>query len=141
MTDMTIKTQGVHHIGLTVSDLAATTQFFIEAVGFKQVAEKPDYPAIFVSDGTTMITLWQAENPALATPFDRKKNIGLHHMALKLQSSDDLSAMHEKIKNWPGVTVEFAPEQVGSGAAKHMMIYEPSGIRIEFFYAPAPNPQ
>ncbi len=39
-------TKGTHHIGLTVPDVKQTRDFFISALGFKQVGEKPDYPAI-----------------------------------------------------------------------------------------------
>ena len=75
-------TQGVHHAGLTVPDLGATRAFFVEGLGFEQVGEKPDYPAVFLSDGGTMITLWQVEQPETATSFDRHNNIGLHHARL-----------------------------------------------------------
>ena len=49
-------TRGDHHIGLTVPNLAATRTFFIETLGFEQVGEVPDYPAVFLTDGGTMIT-------------------------------------------------------------------------------------
>ena len=81
-------TRGAHHIGLTVPDLAKTRAFFIDTLGFAQVGEVPDYPAVFLSDGTTFITLWQAADPATAVPFDRKNVIGLHHLALKVEGAD-----------------------------------------------------
>jgi lactoylglutathione lyase len=34
------------------------------------------------------------------------------------------------------VRVEFAPELLRGGPAKHCMLYEPSGIRVEFIWAP-----
>ena len=83
----TALTQGAHHIGLTVPDLAKTRAFFIDTLGFDQLGDVPDYPAVFMSDGATMITLWQAENPATAVPFDRKNVIGLHHLALKVDGA------------------------------------------------------
>ena len=51
-------TLGIHHLGLSVPDIKQTAAFFIDQLHFKQVGEKPDYPAIFVSDGTVMLTLW-----------------------------------------------------------------------------------
>ncbi len=129
-----IKTHGMHHVGLAVTDLQATLRFFTEALDFEEVGGKPDYPSVFVSDGTIMVTLWQANEDAIA--FDRKKNIGLHHMAFKLGSFEDLDTMHEKIKAWPGVEIEFAPELVGEGPARHMIFAEPSGIRLEFIVIP-----
>lgn len=128
-------TQGAHHIGLTVPDLAATRAFFVDTLGFDQVGEKPDYPAVFVSDGTTMITLWQAADPGTAVAFDRKNVIGLHHIALKVDQAN-LDALYGQLKDSAEVEVEFAPESLGGGATRHMMCAIPGGIRMEFI-APA----
>lgn len=131
MSDTAI-TRGAHHIGLTVPDMAKTRAFFLDTLGFAQVGEVPDYPAVFLTDGTIMITLWQAENPASTVPFDRKNVIGLHHLALNVDGADALDALHDKLKASDGVEVEFAPEPLGGGPAKHMMCTIPGGIRVEF---------
>lgn len=128
-------TLGAHHVGLTVPDLAQTRSFFIDTLGFSQLGEKPEYPAVFVSDGTTMITLWQAKNPETATPFDRKNVIGLHHLAFKVADAAALSALGDKLAQTDGVEIEFAPEDLGAGPARHMMCAIPGGIRIEFIAA------
>ena len=133
----TALTQGAHHIGLTVPDLAKTHAFFLDTLGFSQVGEVPDYPAVFLTDGSTMITLWQAENPDRAVAFDRKNVIGLHHFALKVGNADALEALHEKLKTVDGVQIEFAPEPLGGGPARHMMCAIPGGIRTEFIALPS----
>lgn len=92
----------------------------------------PDYPAVFVSDGTIMLTLWQADNPKQATTFDRKNNIGLHHFALKVENLEVLKSLHQTLLNTPDVEIEFAPEPLGNGSTHHMMCYIPGGIRMEF---------
>jgi catechol 2,3-dioxygenase-like lactoylglutathione lyase family enzyme len=121
---------------LTVPDLAKTRAFFIDTLGYSQVGEKPDYPAVFLSDGTTMITLWQAADPTTAVPFDRKNVIGLHHFALMVANAGVLEALHGKLSTTEGVEVEFAPEALGDAPLKHMMCFIPGGIRVEFI-APA----
>lgn len=131
----TSATQGAHHIGLTVPDLARTKAFFTETLGFEQVGEKPEYPAVFVSDGTIMITLWQASDPRNAAAFDRKNVIGLHHLALKVASTDALQTLHGKLQDANDVEIEFAPESLGGGPVKHMMTTIPGGIRVEFIAA------
>ena len=131
MSDTAV-TRGAHHIGLTVPDLAKTRAFFLDTLGFAQVGEVPDYPAVFLTDDTTMITLWQAESPASAVPFDRKNVIGLHHLALNVDGADALDALHDKLKASDSVDVEFAPEPLGGGPAKHMVCAIPGGIRVEF---------
>jgi catechol 2,3-dioxygenase-like lactoylglutathione lyase family enzyme len=124
-------TQGAHHIGLTVPNIDATRDFFVNVLAFKPVGQVPDYPAYFISDGTIMLTLWQAIDPATATPFDRKTNIGLHHFALKVDSLDTLNALHTTLANTDGVDIEFAPEPIGGGPTQHMMFSIPGGIRME----------
>ena len=133
----TAKTQGAHHIGLTVSNLAATKAFFVEALGYAQLGEVPDYPAVFLSDGATMITLWQAADPKTAVPFDRKNTIGLHHLALSVGGNGALDQLHEELKNTRDVEIEFAPEDLLGGPARHMMCAIPGGIRVEFIAADA----
>ncbi len=133
MTDSTrtAATTGVHHVGLTVPDVAAAARFFTDALGFSVVGEKPTYPAIFVSDGTVMLTLWQATDPATATPFDRKRNVGLHHIALAVPGHDALAALHDRLAARDDVAVEFAPEALGTAGARHMMCAVAGGVRLE----------
>jgi catechol 2,3-dioxygenase-like lactoylglutathione lyase family enzyme len=129
-------TRGVHHVGLTVPSLKETNAFFIDVLGFNQIGEVPDYPATFLSDGNIMITLWQVEDAANPTPFDRKNVIGLHHLALIVEDQSELDDMHERLQNTAGTNIEFAPEPLGGGPTRHMMCNIPGGIRVEFI-APA----
>lgn len=127
--------EGAHHVGLTVPDLEAALRFFIEGLGYAQVGAVPSYPAAFVSDGATMITLWQAEDPSTAIPFDRRRNLGLHHLALRVRSGA-LDALYERLAARDDVQIEFAPEPLGGGPTRHMMTRIPGGIRVELI-APA----
>lgn len=136
MSQNASRTQGVHHAGLTVPDLAAAKTFFQEALGFAQVGEKPDYPAVFLSDGAVMITLWQAEDSARAVPFDRRRVIGLHHLALRVADAQALDALHRELMRRKDVEIEFAPEPLGGGPTRHMMCAIPGRIRLELI-APA----
>ena len=129
-------TQGVHHVGLTVPDLARARDFFTDVLRFETVGEVPDYPAVFLSDGSVMLTLWQAEDPAAALPFDRKRGIGLHHLALRVADATALEALHKQLCEAPGVEIEFAPEPLGAGPTRHLMCAIPGGIRLELI-APA----
>lgn len=126
-------TTGAHHVGLSVPDLDAASIFFCDALGFSVVGEVPDYPARFVSDGTTLLTLWQVADPASATPFDRRRNVGLHHLALGVRDADALDMVHQRIADWPGVAIEFGPGPMRQGSAvQHLIAAIPGGIRVEF---------
>lgn len=132
MNNQTALTRGAHHIGLTVPDLKQTRRFFVETLGYHQLGEVPDYPAVFLSDGHTMITLWQAKDPQTASPFNRHTQVGLHHLALAVESPVQLDQLHRQLEDNPEVEIEFAPEPLGGGPAQHMMCAIPGGIRVEF---------
>ncbi|WP_232849815.1 VOC family protein [Bowmanella yangjiangensis] len=135
-SDSIVQTQGLDHLGLSVTDLGASTRFFTEALGWSFLGENTKYPSTFVSDGHIMISLWQVNNPLTAQRFDRKNNVGLHHLAISVTSYEALDNLYEKLKLVPGVVIEFSPEIAYGGPAKHMMVREPSGNRIEFKFTP-----
>jgi catechol 2,3-dioxygenase-like lactoylglutathione lyase family enzyme len=124
-------TAGVHHVGLTVPDLAATRSFFTDVLAYTQVGDVPDYPAAFLTDGSTMITLWQVKSPR-AISFDRHNVIGLHHLALSVPTVDALDQLYNSLLQDRRVDIEFAPEPLGESPMRHMMCAIPGGIRVEF---------
>ena len=124
------KSKGLHHLGLTVSNLDETLNFFTKVLGFSKVGEKPDYPAVFISDDTVMLTLWQAKT-AQPIAFNRHENIGLHHFALSVPTVDALHEIYREANVYPGVEIEFSPEDLTGMPAKHMMCLIPGGIRME----------
>lgn len=126
-------TQGIHHLGLTVRDIKQTSDFFQNQLDFIEVGGDSSYPSIFLSDGTVMLTLWQATDPDAATPFDRHKNIGLHHFALAMDNTEALERLHRQLADVDGVTIEFSPERLGQTDFRHMMCTIPGGLRMEFF--------
>ena len=127
-----VVTEGVNHIGLAVTDLDASVSFFVDTLGWRQAGGDPDYPAVFVTDGNAFVTLWRVTDPASAVAFNRKNNVGLHHLAFTVKSLKALHELHEKFQKVEGVRIEFAPEFLGRGPTTHMMIREPSGNRLEF---------
>ncbi|GAA6154045.1 VOC family protein [Pseudoteredinibacter isoporae] len=127
---------GVDHVGLVVKDIEASKSVFVDVLGFSERGSDPSYPAYFLSNGKTTITLWRASHPEKATPFNRKTNVGLHHLALGISSEAELNRLYKALKDFPGVNIEFAPELAYGGPSKHMMFYEPSGNRIELVHRP-----
>ncbi len=125
--------KGLDHLGLAVKDLRKSADFFKQQLSFKELGEDSKYPAKFLNNGAVTITLWQtdAEN---TVEFNRKHNVGLHHLALAVPSFEALDQLYQRIKDLEGVVIEFKPELFYGGPSKHMMIREPSGNRIEFIY-------
>ena len=65
--------------------------------------------------------------------FDRKTNIGLHHLALCVENKADLFQLVDVLKA-NQIEIEFEPTLIREWPSMHMMCYEPCGIRIEFYY-------
>lgn len=126
----TPQTSGIHHLGLTVSNVEESAEFFASYLGFNIVARKPDYPAIFVSDGRNTLTLWQVQSDS-PLPFDRKSQLGLHHFALLLAEGLSLDEVYKSLQSADNVQIEFPPQLVGPGPARHFMMTIPGGPRME----------
>lgn len=133
MSKLTI---GYSHIGITVPDISKTVAFF-ETVGFSKVGAADDYPAVFLSNGSVILTVWQTkvENPV---SFDRKANVGLHHLAINVPSMDALHQVHSIVSKLSDVTIEFPPQSLQGTPTTHMMCFEPGGVRVEFVYREEP---
>lgn len=80
-----------------------------------------------------MLTVWQTkvENPV---SFDRKANVGLHHIAIKVASMDALHQVHSIVSEIAGVIIEFPPQPLKGTPMTHMICFEPGGVRVEFVY-------
>ena len=88
---------GIDHLGLTVSDLNSSKAFFTDVLGFKVLGNDPTYPAYFLSNKKTTITLWRIKNNEKRVEFNRAKNVGLHHLALSVESIEKLNKLLNKL--------------------------------------------
>jgi catechol 2,3-dioxygenase-like lactoylglutathione lyase family enzyme len=128
-------TQGINHLGLSVKDLDQTVSFFVECLGWDESGRDDSYPRSAVSDGVSRLTLWEVDHSLEVNVFNFRKNIGIHHLALAVQSEEILNDLSLKVKNYNGVVIEFMPELLGYGPRKHMIFYEPGGIRLELIWS------
>ena len=79
-------TSGINHIGLAVADLQASIDFFLTQLGWTESGYDLSYPRTAVSDGKLKITLWQIDHSNPVQGFDRRQNVGLHHLALHIDT-------------------------------------------------------
>ena len=128
------ETQGINHLGLSVADLNQTVLFFVDCLGWDESGRDESYPRSAVSDGKLRLTLWQVDHQLSVNAFQMRQNVGLHHLAIQVESEQQLNNLGEKVKQHPGVKIEFMPELLGSGPRMHMMFFEPSGIRLELIW-------
>ena len=117
---------GISHIGLSVNDIDASFAFF-EVLGYKKVGGDESYPSYFISNDKNILTLWQTNEKYVS--FDRKSNVGLHHLALQVDTEAQLLEAYEAVLKVPGTKNEFGIQPFPFG--KHAMVHDPSGLRIE----------
>ncbi len=115
-------------------DVESSARFFTQGLGWIESGRDNSYPRTAVSDGCIRLTLWQVDHQLGVELFNRRKNVGLHHLALEVESEDQLNALAQKLAVWPDVKIEFMPELLGQGPRKHMMFLEPGGNRIELIW-------
>ena len=123
------------HVGLNVTDVQQSTDFYVRVFGFEVMGEGKEEGREFAflgHDGRLMIALWQQANEA----FDKAK-AGLHHMSFQVDTIEEVHAA-ESVLNELGV--DFAYDGVvphGEGAASGGIFFHgPDGVRLEI-YAPA----
>jgi glyoxylase I family protein len=85
-----LTTGAVHHVSLTVADVARSQQFYTEVLGFQVALEIP--PAVLLSNGSTIVGVHPAPNPDRALTDDRfdENRVGLDHLAFTVDSRDEL---------------------------------------------------
>jgi catechol 2,3-dioxygenase-like lactoylglutathione lyase family enzyme len=85
-----IATGPVHHLALTVSDVARSQQFYTELLGFQKVMAFG--PRALLSNGKMVLALTPAADPAQAIQNDRfnENRIGLDHLSFGLGSRAEL---------------------------------------------------
>jgi catechol 2,3-dioxygenase-like lactoylglutathione lyase family enzyme len=85
-----VPTGRVHHVKLTVTDVARARDFYTGLLGFTVAAEFGQ--ATLISNGEVIIGLSPAPDPARAVPGDRfdENRVGLDHLSFSVPSRDDL---------------------------------------------------
>ncbi|MFC4112004.1 VOC family protein [Nonomuraea zeae] len=120
------------HIGLNVTDLGKSTEFYRRVFGFTVAGESQEEGrryAFLTQDGTLVLTLWQQSEGRFATALP-----GLHHLSFQVA---DLEAVRraEAVVREIGATLHHdgvVPH--GEGATSGGVFFEdPDGIRLEIF--------
>jgi len=141
---VSIKVQGIGHIGVPVSDMERSLWFYhdllgLEIISGREVSGERVSAGVQVPDAWIKITLLEAGNTRLellqylhpvGEPFDRKNNdVGSAHLALQVA---DLQATYDRLQaaavpcNTPPYPSSYPP---GSG---WFYARDPDGMTVEF---------
>jgi hypothetical protein len=78
--------------------LEQTAKFFVDALGWAESGQDPTYPRTAVSDGHVRVTLWRVDHSRPIVGFDRRRNVGLHHLALEVSIEEDPHFIMERLR-------------------------------------------
>lgn len=121
---MTIQTAGVHHVGLSVTNVERSKESYMDLFGWKEVGADSKLGYVFLSDGKNTITLWQQSESAY-----NKTHAGLHHLALAVNGIEALMRAEQGLrkKKIPIHYDRIVPATEGTQAAE-LFFYDPDGI-------------
>jgi catechol-2,3-dioxygenase len=120
------------HIGLNVSDLARSKQFYQQVFGFEVLGESEEMGRQFVflgQDGTPILTLWQQSEGRFAT-----HQVGLHHLAFQVGTIEAVRAFEERLHALGASFLYDGVVPHAEGADSGGVYFEdPDGIRLEIY--------
>jgi catechol 2,3-dioxygenase-like lactoylglutathione lyase family enzyme len=120
------------HIGLNVSQLDRSIDFYRAVFGFQLLRRSADVarPFAFLGhDGAIVLTLWQQSGGAFAS--DRP---GLHHLSFQAASIDEVREAEGRIRGLGARLHHDGIVAHAEGADSGGLFFEdPDGIRLEIF--------
>lgn len=90
-----IKTPGVHHITIRVTDMAQSKAFYVDKLGFKAVLDQPELLIFFA--GTTAIAIKGPENKVDGQDQFNPFRVGLDHIALGCDNRAELERVAQAL--------------------------------------------
>jgi catechol 2,3-dioxygenase-like lactoylglutathione lyase family enzyme len=130
---MALRTDGLHHLGIRVTDLARSRRFYVDTLGFQPVLEFPG-AAVIVNANGTLIGIRGGD--AQTRPDDRfdPYRVGLDHLALGVEAAQ-LEALKAQLDaaDVPNNGIE---DDAALGA-RYISFYDPDGIAWELYAMPA----
>ena len=128
-----IKTYGLTHIALAVSDLDRAATFYKSVFGSIEIYRSPDFVQL-QTPGTRDVLVLQTGKPGVGTSG------GIEHIGFRLQRAEDIDAAAAAVRAAGGVVREqgeFVPGE------PYLFARDPDGYEVEiWFEIPTPvDPQ
>jgi lactoylglutathione lyase len=123
------------HIGLNVSDLSRSKNFYSRVFGFDLIGESKEKQRAFAflgQDHKLVLTLWQQSDGAFVT-----NRPGLHHLSFQVDSISQVREVERRLRDI-GASIHhngIVPHNEGTDSGG-IFFEDPDGIRLEVF---APN--
>ena len=120
------------HIGLNVTDLEQSKQFYQDVFGFTVIQESGDeaHRFAFLGDGSRLVlTLWQQSQGRF-----EKGQPGLHHLSFQVDSIDQVKQFEKRLGELGVSLFHQGIVSHREGAASGGLFFaDPDGIRLEIY--------
>jgi catechol 2,3-dioxygenase-like lactoylglutathione lyase family enzyme len=131
-----IRTFGLDHLDLTVKDLARSVRFYtdvLSALGFCRLEEEKDF---VWANAHLNIAIHPAHAAERETAFNRHR-VGLHHVAFRAHSREDIDRFHEFLLSRAVVVLDPPREYPEYGSGYYALFFaDPDGIKLELVHHP-----
>jgi glyoxylase I family protein len=129
---MKLSSTGFAHLGLRVTDLARTRQFYVDILGFQPLIERP---SLLICNAYGSIIAFRGDAPETdkRDRFDPYR-VGLDHVALGVPDLDALEAMKSGLDAASVPNNGIEPDEFIHGT--YISFYDPDGIAWELYVSP-----
>src|SRR5947209_18761207 len=88
----------IRHIAIATRDLEATTQFYIEGLGLKEVGKvnSPTSEGYYLSDGHVNLAILKFKYDDPATTEGTLRYTGIHHFGVEIEDMEEARTRIEK---------------------------------------------
>jgi len=121
----------IRHIAIATRDLEATTQFYIEGLGLKQVGKvnTPTSEGYYLSDGHVNLAILKFKSDDPATTEGALRYTGIHHFGVEVEDMAEAQAQIEKAgavhRPYPGT------EEMAKRGNVEVKFSGPDGVTID----------
>ena len=126
----TVPTGAVHHLRLTVTDVARSQAFYTDVLGFQLIVDLP--PGVILSNGSVLLGLGPSPDPERAIANDRfdENRVGLDHLSLSVSSRDELVNAVEEFDEL-GISHGEIKDLGGGFGISVLAFRDPDNIQLE----------
>lgn len=127
----TIQTEAIHHVTLTVTDLARAVAFYTALLGFQKAVELSP-SRVLLANGQTILALTEAPDATQAIPNDRfnENRVGLDHLSFNVSNHNKLEEAVRQFKQQGVPHGEI--KDLGSDFGIYVLAFrDPDNIQLE----------
>lgn len=128
----------IHHIDLTVADLAAAKRFYqpvMEYLGYKMTDDSAEDLGFATGDEHASGIVFHPAHPESAGRKHDRYSPGLHHLAFRANSRDEVDGLYQVLQKLGAVILD-PPALYYPPNYYAVFFADPDGMKLEFVFNP-----